>query len=207
MRADRSRLTAQLRSAKQPTPEQLRRFGEFLARTYQREVPLNWAMDESLRSGFRLQVGSDVYDWTPDGRVRQFQDYLRQLQPGENDLLPLMRQAVEEWELSAVPEEIGTVLTVDSEIATVGGLDHAQYGEILVFSSGVRGMVQDLRRDGLSCVLFGDGEEIRAGSMVRRTLRTAGIPVGDGYLGRVVDALGVPIDGKGRIQPQAQHPL
>ena len=95
MRADRSRLTAQLRSAKQPTPEQLRRFGEFLARTYQREVPLNWAMDESLRSGFRLQVGSDVYDWTPDGRVRQFQDYLRQLQPGENDLLPLMRQAVE----------------------------------------------------------------------------------------------------------------
>lgn len=207
MRADRSRLTAQLRSAQEPTPEQLQRFETFLTRTYQREVPLNWARDESLRSGFRLQVGSDVYDWTPDGRVRQFQDYLRRLQPGENDIIPLMRQAVEEWELSATPEEIGTVVTVDSEIATVTGLDHAQYGEILVFSSGVRGMVQDLRRDGLSCILFGDGEEISAGSMVRRTLRTAGIPVGDGYLGRVVDALGVPIDGKGRIQPQDQRPL
>ncbi|RAZ25560.1 F0F1 ATP synthase subunit alpha, partial [Klebsiella oxytoca] len=71
-----------------------------------------------------------------------------------------------------------------------------------VFSSGVRGMVQDLRQDGLSCILFGDGEEVSAGSMVRRTLRTAGIPVGDEYLGRVVDALGVPMDGKGRIHPQ-----
>ena len=207
MRADRSRLTAELRSASQPTPEQVRRFGEFLTRTYQREVPLNWALDESLRSGFRLQVGSDVYDWTPDGRVRQFQDYLRQLQPGENDIIPLMRQAVEEWELSAEPEEIGTVVTVDSEIATVTGLDHAQYGEVLVFSSGVRGMVQDLRQDGLSCILFGDGEEVSAGSMVRRTLRTAGIPVGDEYLGRVVDALGVPMDGKGRIHPQDHRPL
>ena len=207
MRADRSRLTAELRSASQPTPEQVRRFGEFLTRTYQREVPLNWALDESLRSGFRLQVGSDVYDWTPDGRVRQFQDYLRQLQPGENDIIPLMRQAVEEWELSAEPEEIGTVVTVDSEIATVTGLDHAQYGEVLVFSSGVRGMVQDLRQDGLSCILFGDGEEVSAGSMVRRTLRTAGSPVGDEYLGRVVDALGVPMDGKGRIHPQDHRPL
>ena len=207
MRADRSRLTAELRSACQPTPEQLQRFEAFLTRTYQRDVPLNWALDESLRSGFRLQVGSDVYDWTPDGRVRQFYDYLRQLQPGENDIIPLMRQAVEEWQLSAEPEEIGTVVTVDSEIATVTGLDHAQYGEVLVFSSGVRGMVQDLRQDGLSCILFGDGEEVSAGSMVRRTLRTAGIPVGDEYLGRVVDALGVPIDGKGRVHPQEHRPL
>ena len=76
-----------------------------------------------------------------------------------------------------------------------------------MFSSVVRGMVQDLRQDGLSCILFGDGEEVSAGSMVRRTLRTAGIPVGDEYLGRVVDALGVPMDGKGRIHPQDHRPL
>ena len=103
MRDARSRLTAQLRSADQPTEAQLARFGEFLSRTYKRKVPLHWEFDEGLQDGFRLQVGSDVYDWTLDGRVRQFQDYLRRLEPGENDIVPLMRQAVEHWEPSPAP--------------------------------------------------------------------------------------------------------
>ena len=207
MRAARSRLTAQLRSADQPTGAQLERFEQFLTKTYQRKIPLHWEFDESLQDGFRLQVGSDVYDWTLDGRVRQFQDYLRHIQPGANDIVPLMRQAVEHWDPTPVPEEIGEVLTVDGDIATVGGLAHAQYGEILLFSSGVKGMVQDLRPEGLSCILFGDGEEICAGSMVRRTLKTAGMPVGQGYLGRVVDALGLPVDGKGSIEPEGYRPV
>ena len=207
MRAARSRLAAQLRSANQPTEAQLQRFDQFLTRTYKRKVPLRWEQDETLQDGFRLQVGSDVYDWTLDGRARQFQDYLRQLQPGENDIVPLIRQAVEQWEPIPAPEEIGEVLTVDGDIATVNGLTHAQYGEILVFSSGVKGMVQDLRPDGLSCILFGDGEEISAGSMVRRTLKTAGMPVGKDYLGRVVDALGLPVDGKGSIEPEGYRPI
>ncbi len=207
MRSERSRLNALLRSAREPSQEQMQRFTRFLAKKYGRKVPLRWERDEALSSGFRLEVGSDVYDWTLDGRVRQFQDYLRQLQPGAQDLLPLMRQAVEEWTLAAVPEEIGHVLTVDGEIATVGGLDHAQYGEILIFTSGVKGMIQDLRRDSLSCILFGDSENISAGSIVRRTLKTAGMPVGQDFLGRVVDALGVPIDGKGRIQAESHLPI
>ena len=207
MRDARSRLTALLRSADQPTQEQLQRFDRFLSRTYKRKVPLHWEFDEGLQDGFRLQVGSDVYDWTLDGRVRQFQDYLRRLEPGENDIIPLIRQAVESWEPSPAPEEMGEVLSVDSDIAAVGGLAHAQYGEILVFEGGVKGMVQDLRPESLSCILFGDGEEIRAGGMVRRTLKTAGMPVGEGYLGRVVDALGVPVDGKGAIEPEGYRPL
>ena len=207
MRNARSRLSATLRSTRQPTKEQLARFTRFLETKYRRKVPLRWEQDESLRVGFRLQVGSDVYDWTLDGRVRQFQDYLRQLEPGQEDLLPLMREAVEHWELAAAPEEIGEVLTVDGEIATVGGLEHAQYGEILIFASGVKGMVQDLRRNALSCILFGDSEEITAGSMVRRTLKTAAMPVSNAYLGRVVDALGVPLDGKGPIQAESFRPI
>ena len=99
------------------------------------------------------------------------------------------------------------MLTVDSEIATVDGLEHAQYGEILLFTGGIRGMVQDLRRDAVSCIIFGDAEEISAGSLVRRTKKTAGMPVGDGFLGRVVDALGVPLDGKGRIQAEGRRPI
>ena len=207
MRAARSRLTAELRSAAEPTAAQLARFTDFLTRTYRRKVPLHWEQDESLQNGFRLQVGSDIYDWTLDGRVRQFQDYLRSLQPGQEDLLPLMRQAVEEWELTVAPEEIGEVLTVDGEIAVVDGLFHAQYGEILLFSSGVKGMVQDLRPDGLSCILFGGSEEVSAGGMVRRTLRTAGMPVGEAFLGRVVDALGTPVDGKGTILAESFRPI
>ncbi len=207
MRTARGRLTALLRSADQPTEAQLARFDAFLSRTYKRKVPLQWEHDPSLRDGFRLQVGSDMYDWTLDGRVRQFQDYLHRLQPGNRDIIPLIRQAVEEWNPSPVPEEIGEVLSVDSDIAVVNGLAHAQYGEILIFQGGVKGMVQDLRPEGLSCILFGDGEEIYAGSMVRRTLKTAGMPVGEGYLGRVVDALGSPLDGKGSIAHESYRPM
>ncbi len=207
MRSNRGSLKAELRSAVQPTEEQLRRFEEFLAKKYKRKVPLHWEKDEALRQGFRLQVGADMYDWTLPGRVRQFRDYVRHLEAGSNDILPLMRQAVENWTVAVAPEEIGEVVTVDGEIATVRGLDHAQYGEVLVFASGVKGMVQDLRRDGLSCILFSAGEEVSAGSMVRRTLKTAGMPVGEEYLGRVVDALGVPLDGKGRITAESYRPI
>ena len=93
MRASRSHLTAELRSARKPTEDQLHRFEQFLSRTYKRKVPLRWEQDVGLSSGFRLRVGSDVYDWTLDGRIWQFTDYLRQIQPGQDDLLPLMRHS------------------------------------------------------------------------------------------------------------------
>ncbi len=207
MRTTRGSLKAELRSAVKPTEEQLRRFEKFLTGKYKRKVPLQWEEDPALKQGFRLQVGADMYDWTMQGRVRQFRDYVRGLESGANDILPLMRQAVEDWTVAVAPEEIGEVTAVDGEIASVKGLDHVQYGEILVFGSGVKGMVQDLRRDGVSCILFGNGEEVSAGSMVRRTLKTAGMPVGEGFLGRVVDALGVPMDGKGRIMPEGHRPI
>ena len=207
MRTSRGALAAELRSAVRPTEEQLRRFEKFLADKYKRKVPLRWEEDPALKQGFRLQVGADMYDWTMQGRVRQFRDYVRGLESGASNILPLMRQAVEDWAVSVSAEEIGEVVTVDGEIATVKGLDHVQYGEILLLSSGVKGMVQDLRRDGVSCILFGSGEEVSAGGMVRRTLKTAGMPVGEGFLGRVVDALGVPVDGRGRITAEGYRPI
>ncbi|MEY8387479.1 F0F1 ATP synthase subunit alpha [Oscillospiraceae bacterium 38-13] len=207
MRTSRGSLKAELRSAVRPTEEQLHRFERFLAEKYRKKVPLHWEEDPSIQEGFRLQAGSDVYDWTRSGRARRFRDYLRQVESGASDILPLMRQAVEDWSVTAEPEEIGHVTAVDGEIASVSGLDHVQYGEILVFASGVKGMVQDLRRDGVSCILFGSGEEVSAGSMVRRTLKTAGMPVGEAFLGRVVDALGVPVDGKGKILPETHRPI
>ena len=103
MRADRGHLNAVLHSAKEPSAEQYQRFSQFLTRTYRREVPLKWEEDPSIKEGFQMQVGSDVYDWTLHGRVRQFQDYLRQLRPGQEDIIPLMRQAVDDWDPAVAP--------------------------------------------------------------------------------------------------------
>jgi len=196
-----------LRSAAAPSAEQSRRLSAYLRSRYRREIPLEWVSAPELTNGFRLEVGSDIYDWSLEGRMRQLREYLERLDSPDSPIIPLMRQGVEEWTPSAAPEETGSVLTVGDEIATVSGLQHAAFGEILQFACGVRGMVQDLKRDSIGCVLFGGGDDIEQGSAVRRTGKIAGIPVGEGFLGRVVDALGSPIDGKGAIQPSGYRPI
>jgi len=200
-------LEAVLRSADAPSEVQRNRFAAFLKKQYGQEVPLRWEQDPALEKGFRMEVGADLYDWSLEGRLRQFRERLEQLNPAGVSVIPLMREAVRNWQPDAAPEEVGSVLTVGDEIATVSGLEHAAYGEILQFSSGVKGMVQDLRPDRVGCILFGGSEAIESGSIVRRTGKTAGIPVGDGFLGRVVDALGTPIDGQGDIPSEGYLPI
>ena len=200
-------LEAVLRSADAPSEVQRNRFAAFLKKQYGQEVPLRWEQDPALEKGFRMEVGADLYDWSLEGRLRQFRERLEQLNPAGVSVIPLMREAVRNWQPDAAPEEVGSVLTVGDEIATVSGLEHAAYGEILQFSSGVKGMVQDLRPDRVGCILFGGSEAIESGSIVRRTGKTAGIPVGDGFLGRVVDALGMPIDGQGDIPSEGYLPI
>ena len=125
----------------------------------------------------------------------------------EGDIIPLMQDAIEHWTVSDVIQGTGKVLTVGDGIATVSGLENVTYGEILVFSDGIKGMVQDLKRNEVGCILFGDDEAIYEGSTVKRTNKTAGIPVGDNFIGRVIDALGTPIDGAGTIIADAYHPI
>ena len=206
MRNADEKAVAVLRGSRRPDAEQEKRFAEFLLRTYGREIPLTFEEDTML-NGFTLTVGTDVYDWSLKSRLRQFEEKLKALKSGSDSVIPLMKEAVEDFTPSAEAEETGTVLTVGDEIAVVSGLEHAAYGEILLFSSGVKGMVQDLRHDEIGCVLFGDDAEITEGSLVRRSGKTAGIPVGDGFLGRVVDALGTPIDGKGDISAEGYRPI
>lgn len=206
MRNADEKAVAVLRGGRRPDAEQEKRFAEFLLRTYGREIPLTFEEDKML-NGFTLTVGTDVYDWSLKSRLRQFEEKLKALKSGSDSVIPLMKEAVEDFTPSAEAEETGTVLTVGDEIAVVSGLEHAAYGEILLFSSGVKGMVQDLRRNEIGCVLFGDDAEITEGSLVRRSGKTAGIPVGDGFLGRVVDALGTPIDGKGDISAEGYRPI
>ena len=198
---------ALLRGAVPPSPEQQARLLAFLSHRYHRDFTLQFVPDDGLTGGFVLQAASEIFDWTVEGRLRQFKERLDRLPSARDGVIPLIRETVENWTPQVLPEEMGQVLTVGDEIATVSGLDRAAYGEILVFSSGVKGMVQDLKRDRIGCILFGDGDEIAEGSIVRRTGRTAGIPVGDAFLGRVVDALGSPIDGKGDIPAEDYRPI
>ena len=198
--------SATLWSRTEPTPEQRRKFQDFLEARYG-STTLEWVRDEELKGGFRLQVGEDIYDWSLEGRLRQLQEKLRTLNPGREGIIPLIRETIDVWDPAAAPQETGTVLTVGDEIATVSGLARARYGEILLFPGGVRGMVRDLRRESVGCVLIGSSQEIRAGATVRRSGKTAGMPVGSGFLGRVVDALGRPIDGKGEIRPEDYRPI
>ena len=198
---------ALLRSAAAPAAPSRERLERFIAGKYGDDVKLVWEEDPQLADGFLLQVGTDVYDWTLEGRLRQFKRQLDQLHPRRDAIIPLVKEAVENWVPEATPEEVGQVVAVGDEIATVSGLKNASYGEILQFSSGVKGMVQELKRDEIGCVLFGDDEEIVEGSIVHRTGKTAGVPVGEAFLGRVVNALGEPIDGKGEIQAAEYRPI
>lgn len=199
---------AVLYSAVRPGEENWRQFQDFLKKKYGEEPALEWAEDKTLRSGFRLEAGNDVYDWSIENRLRQMQEVWQQIaEESEGNLIPLLQENVKSWTPTAEPVEVGRVLTVGDGIATVSGLPNAAYGEILLFSSGIRGMVQDLKRDYVGCILFGDESEITEGSSVKRTGRVAGMQVGEAFLGRVVNALGAPLDGMGKPEVTEVYPI
>ena len=190
-----------------PDREQTQRFEAFLAEKYGQGVSLTWQKSDKFPGGFRLEVGSEIYDWSVNGRFQQLRNILVNVPSENGNIIPLIKETINNWTPKAMAQEIGTVLTVGDGIATVSGLENATYGEILLFSSGVRGMVQDLRPGEIGCVLFGSDDDISAGSTVRRTGKTAGVPVGEAFLGRVIDALGAPIDGQGEIQADEYYPI
>lgn len=198
---------AYLYSDTPPTEEQHQRFMAFLTQKYGGDIQMVWKQTYDLQGGFRLEVDAEVYDWSVSGRFQQLKDALAGISSENGQVIPLIRETVMNWVPGVLAQEIGRVLTVGDGIATVSGLENVTYGEILIFASGIRGMVQDLKEDEVGCILFGDEEEICEGSIVRRTGRTAGIPVGEEFLGRVVNALGVPIDDGGDILATQYRPI
>ena len=200
-------LTAVIYSAAEPSESQKARFGQFLKKKYDAEVPLKWEKSDAFPGGFRLEVGSDIYDWSVGGRFRQLRDTLVKVPTNNGNIIPLLKESIQAWTPEAMAEQVGEVVTVGDGIATVAGLPHATFGEILLFADGVRGMVQDIRRDTIGCVLFSSDESVTQGSSVKRTGKTAGTPVGEGFLGRVVDSLGSPVDGLGEITASGYMPV
>ncbi len=204
-------LHAEIRCVTPPTDEQLEKIIEFLRSEYDVDtVDCTVAYDESIVGGFNIFVGDDNYDWSTLGRIRQLRKSIQSLQReyDHEKIISLIKENIENFELNVGHQQVGFVQSVGDGIAIISGLHDAAYGEIVLFDCGYKGMVQDIRTDGtLGIVLFGGEREISEGSRVLRTRRTAGIPISNRILGRMIDPLGSPIDGKGEIGAKKYYPI
>ncbi len=204
-------LKAVISCVTEPTQEQLEKIKTFLSKKYNAEdIVIEIKEDKSLLGGFVINVDNQEYDWSMRGRIDKISQKLGSgaSKLGSTDeIISILKTEIEECEFEKTDREVGTVEWIGDGIVSVNGIDHAMYGEIVIFDTGVKGMVQDIRTDGIGCILFGRETTIKEGTRVIRTGKKAGIPVGDGFVGRVINALGAPIDGKGDIPAEDYRPI
>ena len=204
-------LRVEIRCLVPPTEEQQMKISAFMRKKYGAdEVEIVIRKDPSVVGGFNIFVGDDNYDWSTLGRIRQLRASIQALPKEQkvDNIISLLREDIRDFELTSGYQQVGEVLTVGDGIAVISGLREVEYGEIVLFDCGIKGMVQDLRPDGTTgIVLFGDPTEIIAGSRVVRTRRTAGIPISNRILGRMIDPLGKPIDGGEDIGAKEYFPI
>ena len=124
-----------------------------------------------------------------------------------DEIISILKEEIKNYDVISRDQEVGTVISVGDGIASVYGIDHAMYGEIVTLETGLKGMVQDIRRTEIGCILFGKDTGIKEGTKVTRTGKRAGVPVGEEFLGRIINALGAPIDGKGAIKEADYMPV
>ena len=198
--ADNRIVKAELRSARKPREEELNRVRAEVRKLYDAtEVILNVTVDESLLSGYVLQVGDRVFD--NSGRHQ-----LDKMMEGKPSLATL-KTRIEDYKPAETSAEGGVVISSADGIVHVEGMNRAVYGEIVTFDNGAKGMVESVDPEQLGIMLFDGAETVGVGTMVTRSGKRAGIPVGDGFLGRVIDPLGEPIDGKGSIEAEGYNPI
>ena len=198
--ADNRIVKAELRSARKPREEELNRVRAEVRKLYDAtEVILNVTVDESLLSGYVLQVGDRVFD--NSGRHQ-----LDKMMEGKPSLAPLTTR-IEDYKPAETSAEGGVVISSADGIVHVEGMNRAVYGEIVTFDNGAKGMVESVDPEQLGIMLFDGAETVGVGTMVTRSGKRAGIPVGDAFLGRVISPLGEPIDGKGPIEAVGYNPI
>ena len=191
---------ADLRAARQPREDDITRIKAEVKKLYDAtEVLLNITVDESLLSGYVLQIGDRVFD--NSGRHA-----LDQMMEGKPSLATL-KTRVEDYKPAATSAEGGVVIASADGIVQVDGMDRAVYGEIVTFENGAKGMVESVDPGKLGVMLFDGAESVGVGTLVTRSGKRAGIPVSDAFLGRVIDPLGEPIDGKGPIESVGYNPI
>ena len=198
--ADNRIVKAELRSARKPREEELNRVRAEVRKLYDAtEVILNVTVDESLLSGYVLQVGDRVFD--NSGRHQ-----LDKMMEGKPSLATL-KTRIEDYKPAETSAEGGVVISSADGIVHVEGMNRAVYGEIVTFDNGAKGMVESVDPEQLGIMLFDGAETVGVGTMVTRSDKRAGIPVGDAFLGRVISPLGEPIDGKGPIEAVGYNPI
>ena len=198
--ADNRIVKAELRSARKPREEELNRIRAEVRKLYDAtEVILNVTVDESLLSGYVLQVGERVFD--NSGRHQ-----LDKMMEGKPSLATL-KTRIEDYKPAETSAEGGVVISSADGIVHVEGMNRAVYGEIVTFDNGAKGMVESVDPEQLGIMLFDGAETVGVGTMVTRSGKRAGIPVGDAFLGRVISPLGEPIDGKGPIEAVGYNPI
>jgi len=207
-------LHAILRCVTPPDEEQLSKFTSFLQKKYNRQdVEIETVIEPAIHGGFILEIGSEQYDWSTSGRTRQFENRIDAAREeaarkrSDEDIMTILKGAVKDFQVLAEESEVGFVETAGDGIVLINGLSHVQYGEIVVFENGVKGMVQNITDDGIGAILFDEEGTIGEGSKVTGTGKRAGIPVSENYLGRVVNALGAPVDGGEPITSHEYRPI
>ena len=191
---------ADLRAARTPREEDLDRIKKEVCKLYDAtEVILNVTVDDSLLSGYVLQIGDRVFDNSGRHAIDQMM--------ADKPSLATLKTRVEDYKPAATTAEGGTVISAADGVVDVKGMDQAVYGEIVTFDNGAKGMVESVEPDHLGIMLFDKIEEVGVGTLVTRSGKRAGIPVGDGFLGRVISPLGEPIDGKGPIEAEGYNPI
>ena len=177
-----------------------------------RELNVIRRENKDLGSGFILRAGNEEYDWSTGGREAQLKKKIESLDIHgaqslleQREIIGILRDGMQMVDFAG--NEVGAVESVGDGIVYINGADHAMYGEIIVFENGQKAMVQDVSSDGIGCILLGSETEIEEGTKAIRSERMAGIPVGDSFIGRVVNALGEPIDGKGKIDAEDYRPI
>ena len=191
---------ADLRAARPPREEDLERIKKEVGKLYDAtEVILNVTVDDSLLSGYVLQIGDRVFDNSGRHAIDQMM--------ADKPSLATLKTRIEDYKPAATSEEGGVVISSADGIVEVEGMDRAVYGEIVTFENGAKGMVESVEPGRLGIMLFDGAETVGVGTMVTRSGKRAGIPVGDGFLGRVIDPLGEPIDGKGPIEAVGYNPI
>ncbi len=204
-------LTVEIQCVTPPSEEQLGKMKDFFLAKYEADdVDFIIKKDESVIGGFRIYVGDENYDWSTLGRIRQLRKTFQSLQKesSPDKIISLLRESIDNFELTVGNQQVGFVQTVGDGIAVINGLHDVEYGEIVLFDCGVKGMAQDIRADGTcGIVLFGDDSDVYEGSRVVRTGRTAGIPISTHILGRIIDPLGKPVDGGDDIGAKEYFPI
>ena len=191
---------ADLRAARTPREEDLDRIKKEVCKLYDAtEVILNVTVDDSLLSGYVLQIGDRVFDNSGRHAIDQMM--------ADKPSLATLKTRVEDYKPAATSEEGGVVVSSADGIVEVDGMDRAVYGEIVTFENGAKGMVESVEPGRLGIMLFDGAESVGVGTMVTRSGKRAGIPVGEGFLGRVIDPLGEPIDGKGPVEAVGYNPI